>query len=78
MKIRAIVVQRRLSDTWHEPVVDGRLEIQWKEHDPWLSIIGIKQYYEPEWYLIMSIMQLGARQANVNFEHIDKIEKNHE
>lgn len=69
MKIKATIHHRYLGIT-AEPRVSGHVEIQWSDDESWLSL-GLTHMNELEWYMIMSLMALGARKAGIEFIHID-------
>ena len=70
MKFRAITIQH-YKGSYDEPLVSTRIEIAWDDIE-WLDISGLRRYEEEEWVLLVDLLMLGARQAGIEFEHIDK------
>jgi len=68
MKLKATALQERVGPTGNV-YMDGRYEIQWEDGGPWLSF-GLSSFTIEEWLLLGSLVMLGARNSNVDFEYV--------
>ena len=73
MKIRATIIHRYHCLFDEEKRLSGRLEINWSndnDEGSWLNL-GVSQWYETDWQLVMSLMILGGRKSDIEVEVID-------
>jgi hypothetical protein len=69
VKIRATTMLR-YKGSQGEALVATRLEIAW-DGLAWTDMTGLRSYESDEWNIMLMVMALGARAAQVGFEHRD-------
>ena len=69
MKIKATAVLRTIGELG-QPYIHSRLEIQWRVDSPWLSF-SLQAYGSEEFYLLMSLLKIGALRTGVEFTFED-------
>lgn len=68
MKLR--ITTRHLGESLGALRVCGRIEIQWSDPGRWFNL-GTNVYDDLEWYLLISLLVMGARNSGVAVEHVE-------
>lgn len=71
MKLRVTTISK--FESMGLPCICGRIEIRWLDDSPAWTNLGAQSYDEIEWYLLMSLIMLGARRAGIEMEHVNLV-----